>query len=105
MAGLEIIFLFIAAGYIAWGIGANDETMMIAASGSKLSINRLALIGAVATCIGAIVYGNIVEETIGKGILTIPATTQIGLTIIISTATWLTFVSTQVGLFQPHTQQ
>ena len=92
-SGFEIPVLFALAAYIAWGIGANDETMMIAASGTQISINRLALIGAIATCIGAIAYGSIVEETIGKGILTIPASTQTGLTIVAATATWLTIVS------------
>ena len=93
MAGLEVIPLVLISTYIAWGIGANDETMMIAGSGSSLSVNRLALIGAVVTCIGAITYGQIVEETIGKGILTIPATSRIGLTIIVATASWLTVIS------------
>lgn len=90
---LETIFFFLITAYIAWGIGANDETMMIAASGSSLPVNRLTLIGAVATCSGAIFFGETVEKTIGKGILTIPATITIGLIIVVSTATWLTIVS------------
>ncbi|MCJ7631893.1 anion permease [Candidatus Bathyarchaeota archaeon] len=93
LVGLEIIPFIIVSCYIAWGIGANDETMMIAASGSTISMNRLALIGAVTTCIGAIFFGQIVEETIGKGILTNPATTRAGLTIVAAIASWLTIVS------------
>ncbi len=93
MASLEIILLLLSAVYIAWGIGANDETMMIVASGSSLSINRLVLIGAIVTLIGAIAYGQIVEETIGKGILTIQATDRIALIIVAATASWLTIVS------------
>ena len=93
MVGLEIIPFILISSYIAWGIGANDETMMIAASGSSLSVNRLALVGAIVTCVGAIVCGQIVEETIGKGILTFPATTRIGLIIVVATASWLTVVS------------
>ena len=67
--------------------------MMIAASGSSLPINRLVLIGAIATFAGAVIYGPIVEETIGKGILTIQATDRIGLIIVIATSSWLTIVS------------
>ncbi len=93
MISIETIILFLAAAYVAWGIGANDETMMIVASGTSYSIKRLALIGAVATCIGAFFYGQILEETIGKGILMVQPTTQIGLIIILATATWLTIVS------------
>jgi phosphate/sulfate permease len=93
LSGLEIIPFILISSYIAWGIGANDETMMIAASGSSLSVDRLALIGAIVTCVGAIVCGQIVEETIGKGILTFPATTKIGLIIVVATASWLTVVS------------
>jgi phosphate/sulfate permease len=93
MAGLETIPLILVASYIAWGIGANDETMMIAASGSSISVKRLAIIGAIATCIGAIAYGEIVEKTIGQGLLTIPVDTRIGLTIVTATASWLTVIS------------
>lgn len=93
MIGLDTIFLLLTAAYIAWGIGANDETMMIVASGSSLSINRLILIGAIATSAGAIIYGEMCEETIGKGGLTFPATSKIGLIIITGTASWLTVVS------------
>jgi len=90
---LETLLLSSVAAYIAWGIGANDETMMIAASGTSYSIKRLALIGGIATCAGAVFCGQILEETIGKGILAVPPTTSIGLVIIIATATWLTVVS------------
>ena len=89
----EIILLFVVASYIAWGIGSNDETMMIATSGSSMSVNRLALIGAMATFAGAVFCGQFVEETIGRGILTITATSRIGLIIVIATASWLTVVS------------
>ncbi len=93
MIGLDLVLFMSVAAYIAWSIGANDETMMIAASGSSLSTNRLAVIGAIATCAGAIACGQIVEETIGKGILAIPATSRVGLQIVIATASWLSVVS------------
>ncbi|MEM2921293.1 MAG: inorganic phosphate transporter, partial [Candidatus Bathyarchaeia archaeon] len=93
MVNIELVLFAAVAAYIAWGIGANDETMMVAASGSSLSINRLALIGALATCLGAITYGQIVEETIGKGILAILPTSRAGLQIVVATASWLTVVS------------
>jgi PiT family inorganic phosphate transporter len=93
MPGLETIPLVVVAFYIAWGIGANDETMMIAASGSSVSVRNLAIIGAIVTCIGAIVYGEVVEKTIGQGLLTIPVNTRIGLIIVTATALWLTVIS------------
>ena len=93
MIGLNTVITLLIAVYIAFSIGANDETMMVVASGSSFMIRRLALVGGIVTCIGAIIYGQLVEETIGKGILTILVTSRVGLIILIATASWLTVVS------------
>ncbi len=90
---LETIFCFIIAFYISWSIGANDETMAIVASGTSWNINKIAILGAVITCLGALLFGQIVEKTVGTEILITEATSQTGLIILISTAIWLTVVS------------
>ena len=90
---LETIVWFVVAFYISWGIGANDETMAMAAAGSSWSINRVAIIGAIFACIGAILFGQIVEKTIGTELLLIEITHQTCLTIVVSTAIWLTVAS------------
>ncbi len=90
---LETIVWFAIAFYTSWGIGANDETMAMAAAGSSWSINRVAIIGAIFACIGAILFGQIVEKTIGTELLLIKITHQTCLTIVVSTAIWLTVAS------------
>jgi len=90
---VEMIVSFAVAFYIAWGIGANDETMAIVASGTSWSIKKIAILGAAATFLGAVLFGQIVEKTVGTEILRIQVTSQVGLIILLSTAVWLTVVS------------
>ncbi len=83
---IETIIIVAVACYISWGIGANDETMAMAAGGAWWSINRTAIFG-------AILFGQIVEETIGTKLLLVTTTTQIACLIVGSTALWLTVAS------------
>ncbi len=89
----ELIVGLLASLYIAWGIGANDETMAMAASGSNWSIDRIAIFGAVFALAGAAIFGYSVEKTIGTGLLLIESSQRTDLIIIISTAIWLTVAS------------
>jgi len=89
----ELVIGVLASLYIAWGIGANDETMAMAASGSNWSIDRIAIFGAIFALVGAAMFGYSVEKTIGTGLLLIESSQRTDLIIIISTAIWLTAAS------------
>ena len=89
----EFIIGILASLYIAWGIGANDETMAMAASGSNWSIDRITIFGAVFALAGAAIFGYGIEKTIGTGLLLIESSQRTDLIIVISTAIWLTVAS------------
>jgi len=89
----EFVIGLLTSLYISWGIGANDETMAMAASGSNWSIDRIAIFGALFALAGAAIYGYSVEKTIGTGLLLIESSQRTDLIIVISTAIWLTVAS------------
>ena len=94
--GLAILLLALgSAVYIAWSIGANDETMAAVAGSGFLTPSKAVALGALMDFFGAILLGGKVEKTLGEGILTF----QIGLIeafiIILAIATWLTLASSR----------
>ncbi len=92
--GPAILLLALGSAiYIAWSIGANDETMAAVAGSGFLTPSKAVALGALLDFLGAIFLGGRVEKTLGEGILTF----KIGITeafiIILSVATWLTLAS------------
>lgn len=87
LAGLAIAF------YVAWGIGSNDETMAPLAGSGFASVNVTALLGGIMAFFGAVLFGERVEETIGKKLLIGTPTYVDVLIIVFSIATWLTIAS------------
>lgn len=69
---VEIALLFIAGAYVGWNIGANDAANCIGTSvGSGLiTYRRGILLVAVFVMVGALLQGQNVMKTIGKGIVT-----------------------------------
>jgi PiT family inorganic phosphate transporter len=92
---LDIILLlgFGITFYVAWGIGANDETMALLSGSGLVSVRVAALLGAVMAFLGTIFLGQNVEETIGKGLLLETVSSVDALVILFSIATWLVVAS------------
>ncbi|MFQ6076366.1 MAG: inorganic phosphate transporter [Candidatus Bathyarchaeia archaeon] len=90
---IETVVSIAVACYISWGIGANDETMAMAAGGTSWSIDRIVIFGAIFAFVGAVLFGQIVEKTIGTELLLVEVTYQIALLIVGATALWLTVAS------------
>lgn len=69
---LELIILFAAGGYVGWNIGANDAANCIGTSvgSGLLSYKKGILLVAAFVVVGALLQGQNVMKTIGKGIVT-----------------------------------
>jgi len=84
-----IIASFLVAFYIAWSIGANDETMATLAGSGYVSIAAAALLGAILDFLGAVFMGHMVEKTIGEGLIAGQVTVADTFIILLAVATWL----------------
>ena len=93
MAQFLLLLGLLIALYIAWSIGANDETMANLAGSKFVSVTTAVLLGAIMDFLGAVLLGYKVEETIGKGLLNYRITERDALVVIISVALWLTIAS------------
>ena len=69
----QIIVLFVAGAYVGWNIGANDAGNCIGTSvGSGLLSYRSAIVlVGLFVVVGALLQGETVMETVGKGIVTV----------------------------------
>lgn len=69
---MELIILFTAGAYVGWNIGANDAANCIGTSvgSGLLSYKKGILLVAVFVVVGALLQGQNVMKTIGKGIVT-----------------------------------
>lgn len=92
---METILLasFGMAIYIAFSIGANDETMAPLAGSGFVKVGTAALLGGLMAFFGAVFLGYKVEETIGRKLLVGTVTTTDAIIIVFSIATWLTVAS------------
>lgn len=93
MAQILLILGLVIALYIAWSIGANDETMANLAGSKFTSITTAVMLGAIMDFLGAVTLGYKVEETISKDLLNCKVTEIDALIIVISVALWLTIAS------------
>lgn len=92
-----IVLTVLLALYISWSIGSNDETMGTLAGCGYISMGRAVLIGAIADALGAILLGYRVEETIGRGLISVDLTYYDIFVIMVSMATWL-IISSAMGI-------
>ncbi|MGD2200755.1 MAG: inorganic phosphate transporter [Candidatus Bathyarchaeota archaeon] len=81
--------LFIAC-YVAWSIGANDETVAPLAGSGAFSLRTAVVLGGVSAMLGALLIGQRVETTLGEGILSFTVTETETMVILFSLASWLT---------------
>ena len=88
-----LLLSFLLAFYVAWSVGANDETMAVVAGSGFTSILITCLIGAVMDFLGAVLLGYKVEETMGQKLLTYKIDLVDTLIIVAAIATWLVVAS------------
>ncbi|MFX1571399.1 MAG: inorganic phosphate transporter [Promethearchaeota archaeon] len=94
-AVILIIFIIISV-VIAFGIGGNDETFAGIYGSRILNIKQILILTTIFAITGALILGEAVSKTIGKGILA-DLNYAIVITILISTAIWL-ILSSALGL-------
>ncbi|MHA1264674.1 MAG: inorganic phosphate transporter [Candidatus Helarchaeota archaeon] len=93
-----LITLLTLSIVIAFGIGANDETLAPLVGSGAVKLKYVLLLGVVLEIIGAVVLGRFVSETIGSGLLEATARGEnYILAIIISTSIFL-ILSSMKGL-------
>jgi PiT family inorganic phosphate transporter len=97
MADFSIIPIFIVISiFIAFAIGANDETFATVHGSKTLMMKELLVLATILAIAGAFFLGRAVSETVGKELLTIEVSYAVVLTILISTSIWL-IVSSALG--------
>ncbi|MBD3214333.1 MAG: hypothetical protein GF311_17110 [Candidatus Lokiarchaeota archaeon] len=97
MADFSIIPVFIIISiFIAFAIGANDETFATVHGSKTLMMKELLVLATILAIAGAFFLGRAVSETVGKELLTIDVSYAVVLTILISTSIWL-IVSSALG--------
>lgn len=90
-----VVFLVIAI-IIAFGIGGNDETFAGIYGSRILNMKQIMILAAIFAITGALILGEAVSKTVGKGIL-VNLNDAIVITILVSTAIWL-ILSSALGL-------
>lgn len=93
MEGLILLISFALAFYVAWSVGANDETMAVVAGSGFSSITFAVAVGAFMDFLGAIFFSERVEHTIGKGIIAFEPSLHDVFVITAAMATWLVLAS------------
>ncbi len=89
----DVIVALFTAVYVAWSIGANDETVAPLAGSGILSVTSAVILGGVTAFLGAVFLGEKVEATIGESLLKGALTSQEAIIVLLSIATLLTFAS------------
>lgn len=91
-----IVFIIISI-IIAFAIGANDETFAVPYGSRTLTMKQILILATIFAIAGAILLGEAVSKTVGKGVLQIQLTDAITITVLISTIIWL-ILSSAMGL-------
>jgi len=87
LLGILVVFLVIVI-IIAFGIGGNDETFAGIYGSRILNMKQIMIFATIFAVAGALLLGEAVSKTVGKGIL-VNLDDAIVITILISTAIWL----------------
>ena len=95
LSAIIITFLIIVI-IISFGIGANDETFAGIYGSRILNMKQIMILASIFAITGALILGEAVSKTVGKGIL-VNLNNAIVITILISTAIWL-ILSSAFGL-------
>ncbi|RLE67697.1 MAG: hypothetical protein DRJ43_06940 [Thermoprotei archaeon] len=91
--GLLLLASFTLAFYVAWSVGANDETMAVVAGSGFSSVGVAVLIGALMDFLGAVLFSERVEYTISSGIPAFELTLHDVFVVTAAMATWLVVAS------------
>ena len=83
-----LVVFFVIAIIIAFGIGGNDETFAGIYGSRILNMKQIMILATIFAITGALILGEAVSKTVGKGIL-VNLNDAIVITILISTAIWL----------------
>lgn len=89
----NIIVGLLTAIYVAWSIGANDETVAPLAGSGILSPSSAVILGGISSFLGAVFLGDKVEATIGENLLRGSLTGLETIIILLSIATLLSLAS------------
>ena len=92
-----IIAFIVISIIIAFAIGANDETFAVSFGSKTLTMKQILILATIFAITGAVLLGEAVSKTVGKGVLSIDLTDAITITVLISTIIWL-IVSSALGL-------
>lgn len=87
LLGILVVFLVIVI-IISFGIGGNDETFAGIYGSRILNMKQIMIFATIFAVAGALLLGEAVSKTVGKGIL-VNLDDAIVITILISTAIWL----------------
>jgi PiT family inorganic phosphate transporter len=90
-----VIILLIVAFALAFGIGANDESMSTAVGSRAINLKTAVILGGILSFIGCFFLSSGVGKTIGASMLgeTVEYNTSMMLAVILSTAIWLIVAS------------
>lgn len=88
-----VVISILVAFYVAWSIGANDETMAIAVSTGLAGVGTIVALGAIMDFFGALFASASVEETMGVKLLAFEITEVDIFIILLAIASWLVLVS------------
>ncbi len=88
-----LLVSFALALYVAWSVGANDETMAVVVGSGFGSVTFAVFVGAVMDFLGAVIFSEKVEYTMGKEILSFDLTLMDVFIITAAMATWLVIAS------------
>jgi PiT family inorganic phosphate transporter len=92
-----IIAFIVISIIIAFAIGANDETFAVTYGSKTLTMKQILILATIFAITGAILLGEAVSKTVGKGVLSISLTDAITITVLLSTIIWL-ILSSALGL-------
>jgi phosphate/sulfate permease len=91
-----LVFIIVSI-FISFAIGGNDETFATVHGSKTLFMKEILIVASILAIAGAFFLGRGVSETVGKDLLNISVDNALVMTILISTAIWLT-ISSALGL-------
>lgn len=101
---VELAFLFLAGAYVGWNIGANDAANCIGTSvgSGLLSYRKGIILVGVFVIAGALLQGQHVMHTIGKGIVTAELPVAAVFAALLSAGLFVTSATFLSSPSQPH---
>jgi len=86
---IPVVVLIILASFVAFAIGANDNTMASLVGAKVLSLRKATILGSILLMIGAVVLGHGVSTTIGANMVTQPLSVDLVFVISLAIILWM----------------